>query len=55
MEDDRIISSKHKTEKMCAITNEILDNSFESKYAKELLLSSKGTSILLNELQNCKK
>ena len=53
VEDDRIILRKYKTEKMCAITGEILEENFE--YAKGLHLSPKGAAILLEELQNVTK
>ncbi|QMT18904.1 AbrB/MazE/SpoVT family DNA-binding domain-containing protein [Planococcus maritimus] len=55
MEDDRIILRKYKTKKTCAITGEILDDNFESEYAKGLHLSPKGAAILLEELQNVTK
>lgn len=55
VEDDRIILRKYKTEKMCAITGEVLDENFESEYAKGLHLSPKGAAILLEELQNITK
>lgn len=53
VEDDRIILRKYKTEKMCAITGEILEENFE--YVKGLHLSPKGAAILLEELQNVTK
>ncbi|MDE0582885.1 AbrB/MazE/SpoVT family DNA-binding domain-containing protein [Planococcus sp. A6] len=55
VEDDRIILKKYQTEKACAITGEILDDNFESEYAKGLHLSRKGAAILLEELQNATK
>lgn len=55
MDDDRIILRKYQTQKACAITGEILDDNFESTYAKGLYLSPKGAALLLEELQNFKK
>ncbi len=55
VEDDRIILRKYQTEKACSITGEILDENFESTYAKGLHLSPKGAALLLEELQNLRK
>ncbi len=55
VEDDQIILRKYKIEKTCVITGEILDDNFESEYAKGLHLSQKGAAILLEELRNVTK
>jgi len=55
VEDELIIMQKYKAEKVCAVTGEVLDDNFKSKYANGLYLSPKGAAILIEELQNVTK
>lgn len=55
VENDRIIIRKYKTEKVCVVTGEILDENFASEYVKGMYLSPKGAALLLDELQNATK
>jgi transcriptional pleiotropic regulator of transition state genes len=51
LEDDVIILRKYNAKRQCAITGEILDEDAEFEEFNGLLLSPKGSALLLEELQ----